>query len=241
MRRRSFPKEIRSLIKHGLSSLIFYYSQESNQEDFVVDCIDAYAFLCLSPEERRGKLGQLLSGILLSLDGSALYHAINRLHFGFEDVPGFAKVALKSIQDDYTRSISIDDCISTILRASQSELQNCVVDIKKAFEALRPFRPEDFDEALLYAAVLTKAGSHADASACFKKLQASIPIEDRNEQWRLEATLVAAASEIEDAIGIGKEPFELIAKWGNLLSDLEKENEERAKLRDFPPSFYFED
>ncbi len=241
LRRRSFPKEKRGLIEHGLSSLIAYYSRESNQEDFVVDCIDAYAFLCLSPEERKGEPGQLLSGILLNLNGSALYHAINRLHNGFEGVPGFAKVALKSIQDDYTRSISIDDSMSTILRSSHSELQTCVDDIKKAFETLRPFRPEDFDEALLYAAALTKAGNHAAASACFKKLQASIPMEARNEQWRLEVAFVAAVSEFEVAIGSGEALIELVEKWDSLLSDLEKENEEQAKLRDFPPSFYFED
>jgi hypothetical protein len=241
LRRRSFPVEKQSLIKQGLWSLIVYYSQESKQEDFVVDCIDALAFLCLSPEERKGKLGLLLSGILLSLEGSALYQAVDRLHYSFMDVPGFAKVALKSIQDDYTRSISIDDCASAILRAPHNELQSCVDDIKKAFEALRPFRPEGFIEALLYAAALTKAGNHAVASTCFRELMASIPVEDRNEQWRLEAALVAVASEIEHAIGGGETIVELIEKWSSLLSDLEKENEERAKLRDFPPSVFFED
>ena len=152
LRHRSFPEEKRRLIKHGLWSLIVYYSQESKKNDFIVDCIDAFAFLCLSPEQRKGKLGQILSAILLSLEGSALYCAVDRLHYGFEDVPGFAKVALKSIQDDYTRSISIDDCASAILRAPHDELQKCVDDIKKAFEALRPFRPEGFVEALCESA-----------------------------------------------------------------------------------------
>lgn len=238
--RRSFPKEKRNIIKPGLWNLIVYYSQESKQEDFIVDCIDAFAFLCLSPAERKGKLGQLLSGILLRLEGSALYCAVDRLHHGFYDVPGFAKVAIKSIQDDYTRYISIDDCASAILRAPHNELQNCVDDIKKAFEVLRPFRLEGFFEALLYAAALTKAGNHAAASTCFRELMACIPAEDRNEQWRLEAALVAAASDIEHAIGIGEAFVELIEKWNSLLSDLEKEYEERAELRDFPSSFFFE-
>ena len=69
----------------------------------------------------------------------------------------------------------------------------------------------------------------------------SIPVEDRNEQWRLEAALVAAASEIEHSIGGGEEIAVLMGQWSNLLSELEKENEERAKIRDFPPSFFFED
>src|SRR5690606_42042075 len=66
---------------------------------FVVDCIDAFSFLCLSSEERNGKYGQLLSAILLTLEGSALYRAVDRLHYGFAKVPGFARVALKAIQD----------------------------------------------------------------------------------------------------------------------------------------------
>ena len=240
LRRGSFPEEKQSLIKHGLWSLIVYYSQQSKQEDFVVDCIDAFASLCLSPEGKKGELGMLISGILLNLEGSALYSAVDRLLYGFEDVPGFVKVALKSIQSDYTRSISIDDCASAILRAPHNELQNCVEDIKKAFEALRPFRPEGFIEALLYAAAFTKAGNHAAVSTCFRELMANIPAEDRNEQWRLEAALVATASEIEHAIGGGEAFVELIEKWRSLLSELEKENEERAKLRDFPSRFFFE-
>jgi hypothetical protein len=84
----------------------------------------------------RDSSSDILGTSLLSLDGSALYHAIDQLHYGFEDVPDFAKVALKSIQDDYTRSISIDDSMSAIFRASHSELQNCVDDIKKAFYVL---------------------------------------------------------------------------------------------------------
>jgi len=241
LKRRSFPEEKRSLIKHRLWNLIVHYAQESKEDDFIVDCIDAFAFLCLSPRERKGQFGQLLSGILLSLEKSALYHAVDRLHYGFVDVPGFVKVALKSTQDNYTRSISTNDCASAILRAPQKELQNCADDIKKAFEALKPFRPEGFVEALLYAAALTKAGDHEGASTCFRELMASIPAEDRNEHWRLEAALVAVASEIEQAIGGGAALVELIEKWRSLLSELEKENEKRAKLQNVPPRFFFED
>ncbi len=240
LRRRSFPEEKRRFIKHGLWNLIVYYSQKSKQEDFVVDCIDTFTSLCLSPEDRQGQLGQYLSSVLLSLEGSALYRAVDRLVYSFKDIPGFAKVALKSIQDDYTRSMSIDDCVTVILRAPDSELQGCEDDIKKAFETLRPFRPEGFVEALLYAAALTKAGSYAAASTCFSEMMANISVEDRNEQWRLEVALVEAASEIEHAIGGGEAFFELSNKWSSLLSDLEKKNEEQAKLRDFPPSLFFE-
>ncbi len=237
---RSFPEEKRSLIKQQLWNLIFYYSQKSKQEDFVVDCISAFAYFCLSPEERKGELGRLLSAILLNLEGSALYHAVNQLHYGFEGVPGFTKVALKSIQDDYTRRISIDDCMSAILRASHSELLNCVDDIKTAFSDLKPFRPESFIEALLYAAVLTRAGKYKDVSVDFKKLKASIPAEDRYKQWYLEVAVVETAAEIEHKIENREELDELAEKWNSLLIDLEKEYEERAKFRDFPPSFFLE-
>jgi hypothetical protein len=148
---------------------------------------------------------------------------------------------MKSIQDDYTRSISIDDCVLTILRAPHSELQSCVDDIKKAFEALKPFRPEGFYEALIYAAALTKANKYAETGVCFREIVTSIPAEDRYERWRLEASLIEVASEIERAIGDSKTIIELIKKWNRLLSELEKENEERDKLRDFSQSFFDED
>ncbi len=218
LRRRSFPEKKRGLIKQGLWNLIFVYFKESNSEDFIVDCIETFLFLCLSDE---GKQKDLLLEILLTLDGSALYHAVDRLHYNFRGVPGFAKVALKSIQDDYTRSISTDDCASAILSAPCEELLYCTEEILKAFDALQPFRKNDFVEALLYAAALGKAGNHEAVSACFKKMLASISVEKRNEQWRVAVALVALASEIEHAIGSG-DPFDLlIERWGNLLADLE--------------------
>ena len=72
------------------------------------------------------------------------------------------------------------------------------------------------------------------------ELKASIPIEDRYKQWRLKVAMVETAAEIEHRIENGEALDELIEKWINLSSDLEKENEERAKLRDFPPNFFLE-
>lgn len=238
--RRSFPRNKRKQIGAGLWNLVLYYSNESNRQDFLVECIDALAGVSLSDEEKKGKIGGLLAEILLNLEDSALYHAVDRLHYSFSDVPGFVKVALKAIQSDYTRSISIDDCVTTILRTPENELQNCLGDIEVAFQALAPHKPECFIEALLYAHVLTKAGDHRAARDCFAELLEDIPREDRNELWRLEVSLVGKASAIEHAIGCGESPNELIDQWSKLQSDLEKENEERAKLREFPPSFFRE-
>ena len=241
LNRRSFPKEKRNLISTNLWNLIFHYSQESKQNDFVVECIGVFTHLCVSSEQKRGKAGEILTSILLKLNGSALYHAVDKLHLDFRGVPGFAKVAIKSIQEEYTRSISIDDSTNAILSSSRDELQECVSEIKNAFENLKPFRPETFIEALLYAAALTKAGSYSVASDCFRDMERIIPKEKRNELWRLETVLVAVASEIEHAIETNVVFGELTKEWDNLVSELEKENEERAKLRNFSTSNFFKD
>lgn len=238
LRRRAFPKEKRNLIRGHLLNLITCYSGEHEKDDFIVDCIDTLAFLCLTSEEKNGRFGQFLSEILLSLEGGALYKAVDSLHYGFSNAPKFVKVALKSIQSDYTRSISIDDCASAILRASRNELLNSVDDIKIAFESLKPFRREDFREALLYIAVLTKAKKHKAAADCLEELLSNIPAENRSKQWRIETALVKVASEVEDAIAHNKKIEQLTKKWSSLSSDLSLEYEERTKLRDFPPSFF---
>ncbi|WP_265671403.1 hypothetical protein [Klebsiella grimontii] len=238
LRRRSFPDEKRLLVRSQLWNLICYYAQSDKQDDFVVECIDVFSSLCLSEEERKGNVGLLLSSILLSLKGSALYHAINRLRYHFNNVPGFVKVALKAIQDDYTRRISVDDCISVILRATHDELRNSKEDLENAFNALKPFKPQQFIEALAYVAALSKSGDNATAAICLKELLEEIPKDDRHIQWRLEAALVTEAACIEHAIGVCEPYIKLIEKWNGLMADLEKENAERAKHRDFPPSFF---
>jgi hypothetical protein len=241
LRRRPFPKEKRGLLMKGMLGLIICYSQKRRRHDsFIVDCIDVFIYLDLAPKSKDDATWKYFSGILLSLEGDALYTAINRLHYKFNDIPGFTKVALKAIQDNYTRSISTDDCKSAIANAPTIELQNCEDDIRKALENLKPFRLQNFSEALLYIAVLSRAGFYITARDCILELTESIPKEDRTNLWRLESSLVATALEIESAIGRETSTSDYIRKWKNTLAELEKENEERSELRDFPPSFFFE-
>ena len=241
LRHRSFPKDQRDTLKNRLWRLIAYYFQHDKEEEFIVDCIDTFAYLCLPQEERRGPLGKVISGILLELEGLALYKAVDHLHRGFNEVPGYVRVALKAIQNEYTRSISMDDCVTAILQAPEAELKLCVGEIVAAFYALKPFRAEGFVEALVYATALAKIGEHEQVNSCFLDLVESIPSEDRSKQWKLSAALIAAASDIENAI-VSRQPFDdKVRRWGELQSRLEEENAERAKLRDFPSSFFFED
>ncbi|EGQ7962957.1 hypothetical protein HRO21_004684, partial [Vibrio parahaemolyticus] len=148
LRFRSFPENKRSLIKIALWNLILIYNQEGNDDDFIVDCIDLLVSLCMTDEEIQGVQGRKLSNILLKLDGSALYHVINRAGYRLKQIPNFSKVALKAIQDSYTRQISIEDCQDIILSSSKKDLKNNITDIVKALSALKPFHPSNFRESL---------------------------------------------------------------------------------------------
>lgn len=241
LRHRSFPKEKTNLIKSQLWNLIYYYAKRDKQDDFIVECIDVFSSQCLSNEERTGDIGLHLSKILLNLEGNALYTAINTLHYHFNNVPGFIEVALKAIQDEYTRNISINNCLAVILKSTPDNLRNSKSSLQKAFNSLKPFKPEQFTEALVYIITLSKIGDNTAAEFCFKELLKEIPKDDRHTQWRLEVALVTEASRIEHAIATDKPYTELIKKWNSLMADLEKENEERTELRDFPSSFFSED
>lgn len=239
LNRRSFPEEKRHLIKDKLLNLIIYYAQESKQEDFLVECIDVYICNCLTNEEKNGSIGQFLISILLSLKGHVLYHAVDRLHF--RALPGLSKVALKSIQDPYTRSISKEDSIDSIMRSSVNELQCSIQEIQKAFDALKPFRIENFTETLVFVAVLSRTGNYEIAIKCLEELLASIPVEERYKYWMLQVSLVSTACKIESAISNSKPYEKLIESWNELNIELERENEARAKNRDIPSSFFFPD
>ena len=239
LRRRAFPEDKRYLIKDKLLNLILNYAQNGKDGDFLVDCIDVYGSLCLSSEEMAGIWGKVLSNILLKLEDDALYKATNNLSSRFQNAPDFVKVALKSIQSEYTRGISIDRCLSIILQATKSELSNCVQEIKNALIALKPFSNENFVEALVYITALHKSGKYTEACARTEELLLSVPVEDRNKQWRLQIELILTALKVEELIHGDTQFSELLEQWHNLLLELEKEHEERTKLSNFPPSIFF--
>ncbi|MDV7574186.1 hypothetical protein ACT41I_07250 [Acinetobacter baumannii] len=239
LKRRAFPEDKRYLIENKLLNLIYLYSQNGKDGDFLVDCIDVYGALCLSSEEMKGQKGKFLSSILLNLEGDALYKATNHLSSRFRNTPDFLKVALKSIQSEYTRQISIDSCLRFILQAPKSELINSNKEIRAALVKLKPLTGENFIEALVYICALHKSGKSLDASAHLEDLLISIPIEDRNRNWRLEIELILTASKVEAAIQHNTEHSKLLEKWYNLLIELEKEHDERAKFSDFSPSIFF--
>ena len=239
LRRRSFPEDKRYLIKDKLLNLILIYAQSGKDGDFLVDCIDVYESLCLSLEEMEGQWGEILSNILLKLEGDALYKAIDQLSARFRRSPNFLKVVFKSIQSEYTRGISIDRCLSIILQTSKNELNNCLQEIKNALTSLKPFSSENFIEALVYITVLHKSGKYSEACAHTEELLLSVPVEDRNKQWRLQIELILTALKVEESIHGDRQFSELLEQWHNLLLELEKEHEERTKLSNFSPSFFF--
>jgi len=234
--RRSFPEHKRHLLYHGLSNLILHYANENKRQDFVVDCIGVFASLCLSEEQRTGKIGKYLCEILLTLEESALYHAVDRLDYRFSDTPDFLKVAIKSLKSDYTRSISIDDSMSSILRASSAEVQKCTREIEEAFKALQPLQPEDFIEALFLISTLTRADSYNAALRCIKIILDDIPEQDRHLHRKIRSELVHTACKIEECLAENKNWLALAEHWRDLVEDLKKDDEERTELRHFPPS-----
>jgi hypothetical protein len=241
LRRRSFPQNKRPLLNAAMWNLVVSYAQDGKNTEFLIECVDVFAELCLTDEQKKGKFGGLLSSLLLKLDGHTLYRAIDNLVYSFQDAPGFVAVALKALADEYVRSISIDDCVTAILRAPLNELWEHADDIEAAFDVLKPFHSEDFDEALLLISALTKAGRFSSAHNRSQALLAAIPAEGRYAQWRLEAGLVETAAAIEGAIAGGEAATGLIEQWERLSADLEKENEERAEIRNVPPRFFFSD
>ena len=67
----------------------------------------------------------------------------------------------------------------------------------------------------------------------------SVPVEDRNKQWRLQIELILTALKVEELIHSDTQFTELLEQWYNLLLELEKEHEERTKLSNFSPSIFF--
>lgn len=223
IRRRAFPEEKRSLINRPLQDLIVYYARREAENDFVVDCIDVYTSLCISTEERKGKVDAALIELMQNIEGNALYKLVQRLPFRFRNAPGFTRIVLKAIKDDFTRSININDCLIAILGAPKAELQSCTTELIEAFDGLAPFRPEDNKEALLYVVALTRADNYTEANACLEKLYDCIPKDNRSELWRIKTGMISAASKIEESIYRNQPIDNLHDKWIALQADLEKE------------------
>lgn len=240
LRHRFFPKDKYYLVSGKIFNLICCYAQEKSQDNFIIDCIDLYTGFCLAQEQLEGEAGRIFSNVLLKLEGYPLYDAISRFYYSFINVPDFIKVALKSIQDNYTRSLSIDNCKFVILKSPKNELKNCIDEIVKAFNCLYPLRPDNFEEALIYIYTLSRLGENSIIITCLRKLLSSIPSEIRYDQIRYEVSLVILASEIEQAISLGTDLAAQHEEWNKLILQLEKEYDEQVRFQDVLPSFLSE-
>ena len=240
LRFRSFPEEKRALIKIPLWNLVIYYGKKSTNDEFVVRCIELLVSLCLNEEELKGHIGKHLSKILLQREEKALYEAVNQPSYRLKSLPNYTKVALKAIQDNYVRSITIDYCETVLLESDKEELADNLAELIKAFEALKPHSPSNFIEALLYVSLISKSGNNKISMNLMDELLLSIPKEERSQLWRIETEIVSEAASIESEIHAGKFNADKIEKWYTLLSQMETENEERAQFRDFPSNFFFE-
>lgn len=240
LRRKSFPENKRKFITEPLIKLIFIYLNDKKLERFFVECIDVYASLCLKPEALQGKIGKLLSNMLLKLEGDSLYVAVDKLHYKFKNVPDYIKVALKSLQSDYTRSISIDDCISVIFKASNIEIENATEEIEQTLKNLQPYSDRDFHEVLVCINALNKIGKYGKASEFFESFTQILPKEVRNKTFRLEAELILLALKIEESIKSQNDITELLNTWNSLEADLnkEKQNAKSSKFGNFPAGFF---
>lgn len=178
--------------------------------------------------------------MLLKLEGDSLYVAVDKLHYKFKNVPDYIKVALKSLQSDYTRSISIDDCISVIFKASNIEIENATEEIEQTLKNLQPYSVRDFHEVLVCINALNKIGKYGKASEFFESFTQSLPKEVRNKTFRLEAELILLALKIEESIKSQNDITELLNTWNSLEADLnkEKQNAKSSKFGNFPAGFF---
>lgn len=154
------PEGLRGRAALGLLNLIRYYSQKSDEDRFVVECVEQLAFQLRHLDKAESGVGQYLIEVLLNVDPLYLDNAIRLLSGPLGGTEGFVDLLLKVIPRIDSRDYDHD----YKLRMLEELSDKVVLSRKTAFEDLgKKLALEKPWLAVPIIEVLTRVGAWAEA------------------------------------------------------------------------------
>ena len=227
--RTELPESLKPQAATAVLLLIQVYTNDKDNERFLVKCIELYLRLFATPVQKQGGLGRILVALLWRVEPDLFARDLFWLAQDLGSVEGFSGLVVKALsnqqvseyQQDYVlralNSLAVDS-----IRMHSAEL----VAIGSAPQAHRELPP-----ALVET--LTRAGAWADAAKICETVHDRIPdtVEKRFSKLYAKLHLIAAQFEASIAVGRMSELSELASSWKNTESQIKQlhaENEKRS-------------
>jgi hypothetical protein len=214
------PEDLRARASQALLHLVKYYSQKSNEDHFLVECIGELAYELRRLNNANGNVGQYLVKVLLNVDPLYLKNEIRSIGRALGQTEGFADVLIKLVPYVDGQDHRRDDELALLAELPEEAIRSR----KAAFEKLgREVAPERPWLAAYIVEALARAGAWHEARAVAEAGSIQLEPTVYNESRRIYMTFVRITTAFEEAIAEGRrgDLEALMQQW--------EENAERQK------------
>lgn len=217
-------EQFRAPIRAKLIVIALSYANNVEHQRFLVQTINTLASHFLTPEERNGRIGALLIGMLEPVERHHYSQDLHALGYRFRDQPAFGRLIAICLQDPSFRQH--DSNIDHLRRLGAASIGANI----QAFEDLIPsldLSSRDWVVALVLIESFTRAGLWDGALRILDTMEAALPEVPNTRLRRLQVSALQTATRIERAVAATAftEVPGLKARWREATEQMAEERQ----------------
>jgi hypothetical protein len=235
LERFQLPPKFDPAAERALRDWIAIYAAKANQDSsagkFLMETIDLYAHRYANEEDRAGRLGTQLIGIMATLEPSIVVDELRYSRRSYLTNPAYPRLLFKLMDDDRAMSIYHEELIEQLDRLPKQALYR----ERASALALGKKLSKQYGQILgVLVEALTAAGAWKEAGELTAAAYADIPDTTSAKAHRLHAALYMIACSYESAISCAQlDQLEGLAKrWKAILSEIENDRSANEARRD---------
>jgi hypothetical protein len=195
------PEELQGRASLALLNLVKYYSQKSNEDRFLVDCISELAYELRRVGNADGKVGRFLVNVLLKVDPLYLKSEIRSIGRALGRTEGFADILIKLIPQVDGQNHRRDDELSLLAELPDTAILSRKAAFKKLGAELAPERPW---LAAYVVEALARVGAWSEARTVAEAGTSQLEPTVYNESRRIYMNFMRITAAFEEAIAEGR-------------------------------------
>jgi hypothetical protein len=231
LRRFSLPDAFRRDAVRAFTGWILSYADSRNDDRFLIQALELYAYRYVSKEQLAGPLGDRLMDIAMTVAPDVLLGESRNGLPVFSGNPNYARFFLHLLEDDRAMATYHEHLLEEFQRRPPASLYT---ERARAVEVgIKVARSYPWG-AMAFIEALTACGAWGEAATLAAAVHEGVPDTTEYRPRRLHFDLFRIATAFEAAIAEGQtaELDTLAQQWRETLADIRKDHDENERRRD---------